>query len=117
MWTPTERRSYSGHLVLTDEPFAEVGGTAVLEEDQCWAATIAYQPACHPEAQSWSCKRRSPHDKAIWDAREAHQQALEATHLLELDIERLSQEAENILHWHPQQPQWQLPAEQVPQWA
>ena len=27
MWAPAKGRSYSGHLVLTDEPFAEVGGT------------------------------------------------------------------------------------------
>ena len=98
MWVPTERRGYPGHLVLTDEPFAKVGGTAMLEEDHCSADAIAHQPACHPEAQSRSHKRRSPHDKALWEAREAHQQVLEAAHILELDIERLSQEAENILH-------------------
>ena len=77
------------------------GSAAMLEEDQHGVAAIAHWPACHPEAQSRSCKRRSPHDKALWEAREAQQWALEAAHILELDIERLNQEAENVLHQHP----------------
>ena len=101
MQAPTERRSYPGHLVLADEPFAEVGGTTMLEEDQCGVATITHQPAGHPEAWSRSHERSSPHDEALQEASEAHQWALEAACILELDIKRLSQEAENILHWCP----------------
>ena len=101
MQTLTERRSYPGHPVLTKELFVEVGGTAMLEEDQCRVAAITHQPVHHPEAQSRSHERKEPHDKALWEAREAHQQALEATLMLELDIKRLSQEAENVLHQHP----------------
>ena len=70
----------------------------MLEEDQCGVAAIAHQPAHHPETQSRCHERRSPHDKALWEGLEAHQWALEAAHILELDIERLSQEAENVLH-------------------
>ena len=73
----------------------------MLEKDQCRAAAIAHWLACHPEVPSRSHKRRIPHDEALWEAREAHQQAVEATHILELDIKRLSQEVENIPHRHP----------------
>ena len=70
----------------------------MLEEDQCWVATTTHWPAYHSEAQSRCHERRSPHDKALWKVREAHQQVLEAACILELDIKRLSHEAENILH-------------------
>ena len=73
-------------------------GTTMLEEDQCSVATITHWPVHHPEAQSRYHKRRSPHDNALQEAREAHQWALEVVHRLELDIKRLSQEVENILH-------------------
>ena len=113
MQTLTEERSYPGHLVLTDEPFAEVGGANVLEEGQCRVAAIVHQPACHPEAQSRSHKRRSPHDKALQEAREAHQWVFEATYILELDIKRLILEAENPT-LVPLQPQWQLHVKLIP---
>ena len=111
----SERGSYSIHLVLADELCVEVGGNAMLEEDLCGVAVFGHQPVCHPEDQCRSHKRRSPHDKALQEAREAHQQVLEATCIMELDIKRLSQEVENVLHWSPPQPQWQPPVEQIPQ--
>ena len=73
MQTLTERRSYLGHFVLTDKPFVEVGGATMLEEDQHKVDTITHHTAHHPQAQPRSHKRRSPHDKALWQAREAHQ--------------------------------------------
>ena len=76
-------------------------GATMLEEDQCGAATIIHQPVHHPEDQSRSHKRRSSHDKALQEAREAHQQVLEVPCILELDIERLGQEVQNSLHWCP----------------
>ena len=72
----------------------------MLEEDQYGEAAVTHHPACHPEAWSRSHKRRNPCAEALLKAREAHQWALEAAHILELVIERLSQEAENVLHWH-----------------
>ena len=66
----------------------------MLEEDQCGVAAADTWPVCHLEAQSRSHKRRSSHDEALQEAREAHQQTLKATHRLELDMEKLSQEVE-----------------------
>ena len=110
MWAPAEKGSYSGHLVLTDEMVAEAGGTALQEEDQCSAATAAYQPFSQPEAQSRSRERRSQHDEALQEAREAHQWALDAIHRLELDIERLCQGVGNVQcqcpHSHSGSHQW-----------
>ena len=59
MQAPAEGGSYSGHLVLADDPFAEAGGPALQEEDQCHAAATAYQPFCQPEAWSRSHEQRS----------------------------------------------------------
>ena len=95
MWAPAERGSYSGHLVLTDDPVAKVGD-ATLQEDQYGAAATTYKPFSQSEGWSHSCERRSQHNKALHEAREAHKQALEAAHPLELDIERLSQGAWNV---------------------
>ena len=73
----------------------------MLEEDQCDGAAATPWPVCHPESQSRSHERRNPHDEALKEAREAHEQALEATHRLELDIKRLSQEVRSVPHQCP----------------
>ena len=44
----------------------------------------AAEPQCRPR------RRENPHDEAFWEARETHQWALKAVHVLESDIERLS---------------------------
>ena len=95
MQAPAEGGSYSGHLVLADELFVEAGSATLQEKDKCSPATATYQPFCQPEAWSRSCERRSQHEEALEEAKEAHQWALEAAHRLELDIERLSQEVGN----------------------
>ena len=45
--------------------------------------------------ESQSRSRRDQHGEALWEARETHQQALEAAHMLEHDIKRLSQGVED----------------------
>ena len=95
-----ERESYSGHLVLTDELVEEAGGAALQEVDQYGAAT-AYQPFRQPEGWPRPLERRSQHDETLQEARETHQQVLEAAHQLELDIKRLNQEVGNVQCQHP----------------
>ena len=101
IWALAERGCYSRHLVPTDELVAEIGGTALQEEDQCGVTAAAYQPFSQPEAYSRSCERESWHDEALQEAREAQQWVVEATHRLELDIKRLSQGAGNVQCQHP----------------
>ena len=101
MWAPAERGSHSGHLVLTDEPVAKAGGVTLQEEDQYRAAAATYQPFSQSESQSWSHERRGWHGKALQETREAHKQGLEATHWLEVDIERLGQGVVNVQHQCP----------------
>ena len=68
--------------------------TAMLEEDQ-WGAAAAIPLLFHQwESQSRSRRREDPHDEALWEARETHQWALKAAHMLEHNIERLSQGVE-----------------------
>ena len=55
------------------------------------------QLVCQWESQSGSRRRKDPHDVA----REAHQWALEAAHMLEWNIERLSQGVESAQYPHP----------------
>ena len=95
-WPLAERGNYSGHLVIADELVAKAGGAALQEEDQYGVAATTYQPFNQSEGLSWSHERRSQHDEALQEAREAHKQALEATHQLELDIKRLSKGVGNI---------------------
>ena len=59
------------------------GYPAASEED---APEAAAEPLSRPR------RREKPHDEALWEAREAHQWALRAVHVLQSDIERLS-------HW------------------
>ena len=96
-----ETGSHSGHLVLTDKPVTKAGGAALQEEDQYSAAAATYQQFSQSEVQSQSHERRSKHDKALQEVREAHKQALEAAHQLELDIKRLSQGVGNVQHQCP----------------
>ena len=51
--------------------------------------------ACQWESQSRSRRREDLHHEALQEARKAHQQALEAAHMLEHDIERLSRGVED----------------------
>ena len=75
------------------------GGTTMLKEDQ-WGASMATQPI-----PNWIpiqvLGERQPMQWGPWEAREAHQQALEAACMLELNIERLSQGVETIQHQCP----------------
>ena len=64
------------------------GYTAAPEEDAQGSAVAAPLSACQRE--SWSRGREDLHHEALWEARKAHQQAREADHMLECDIERLS---------------------------
>ena len=70
----------------------------MLEESQRGATATTLQPSCQTESCSQSQGRDYPHDEALWEAREAHQWALEATHMLELNIDRLSKEADGVQH-------------------
>ena len=52
--------------------------------------------------KSWSRPRgrEGLHEDALWEAREAHQRALEAAQVLESNIERLSQGLRDVQHPH-----------------
>ena len=76
-------------------------GTAMLMEGQRGATATAPWPSHQTRSHSQSQGRDYPHDEALWEAREAHQLALEAAHVLELNINRLSQEVEGIQCQHP----------------
>ena len=70
----------------------------MLEEDQWGAAVATFQPVCQLESQSQTQGRDDLHNEALREAREAHEQALEATCMLELNIEKLSQGLESAQH-------------------
>ena len=53
------------------------------------------------QQESQSRSRRDQHSKALWEAREAHQWALEAAHTLAWNIERLSWGMEDAPQSHP----------------
>ena len=61
--------------------FHRWGYTTTPKED-AWGAAA--------EFQSRPRRREDPHDEALQKARETHQQTLEAVHMLECDIQRLS---------------------------
>ena len=77
------------------------GGTAMLEEDQWGAAGTTSWPLCQLKSQYGSRRREDLHDEALQEAREAHQLALEAAHMLEQNIERLSQGVESTQYPWP----------------
>ena len=77
------------------------GCTAMPEEDLQGAAGANPLPVCQWESQFRSRKREDPHDEAHWESREAQQWALEATHVLECNIERLSQGVEGAQYTCP----------------
>ena len=97
MQAPSKRGSYSEHLVLTDEPVAKVGGATPTGRRSItvWLPPLTSHSAnekvgpglMRGEADMMRPSRRD---------RKAHKQALEATHWLELHIERLSQGVVNI---------------------
>ena len=62
------------------------------------AATATLWPSCQTGSHSLSRGRDYPHNEALWEAREAHWWALEAACMLELNIDRLSQEVDGIQH-------------------
>ena len=99
MQTLTERRTYPGHLVLTDELFAEAGRCHHAGRGPTWGGCPPASPASRSPVQV--PQEKKPTQKALWKAREALQWALEAAHILELGIKRLSQEVENIPPWFP----------------
>ena len=80
-------------------------GTDRLEEDLRGATASILLPSCQAESCSWTqVRNKDPHDQVLKEAREAHLWVLEAAHLLEQDIERLSQTASRVKHakcWHP----------------
>ena len=61
------------------------------EEGQREATSFAPWPSQQTEPYFWAWGGEQPHSKVLLEAKEAHQWALEATHMLEQSIERLSQ--------------------------
>ena len=90
-----EAGAYPGYPVLSVELLTQVRGTAILEEDQQGDTVATLWLVCQLESQSRSRRREDLHDEALREAREAHQWALEATCMLEQNIERLSQGVES----------------------
>ena len=74
------------------------GRTTILAEGQSGTAAAVLQPSCQMRSHSPSRVRDHPHDKALWDTKEAHWWALEAAHMLDLNIDRLSWEVDDIPH-------------------
>ena len=61
----------------------------------------SHQTEFHHQIQE---RNKDPHDQALSEAREVYQRALEATHVLEWNIERLSWVANRVKStelWHP----------------
>ena len=58
-------------------------------------------PEAAAEPQSRPRRRENPHNEALWEAREAHQQELKAAHVLESDIERLTEQVGDAQNPHP----------------
>ena len=69
------------------------GGTAELEEDQRGATVAILWPSHQTKPNSQTQGREDSHVKALQEAREADQWALNAAHVLELNTERLSRKA------------------------
>ena len=90
-----ERGSNLGHPVLPEELLAQ----ARLHHHARGGPMRGYcgYPLPVHQWESWSRFRRREdlHDKALWEAGETHQEALEATHMLEHNIKRLSQGVED----------------------
>ena len=87
------------------------------EEDLQGADVPIPQPSCQTEPHPQTQGRDDLPDKALQEAREAHQWVLEATHISELNIKRLSQEANRTKCWHPNShshSQDRLPSEVCP---
>ena len=72
------------------------GYTATPKEEAQGVAAAAPLSAHQWEFQSRSRRREDPDREALQGARKAHQLVLEAAHMLECDIERLSREVEDI---------------------
>ena len=71
-------------------------------EEELWGATVPIlQPSHQTKPHSQTQGRDDLHYKALQEAMEGHQWALEATHILELNIERLSWGADRTKCWHP----------------
>ena len=86
---------YPGHPVLPEEPLAQARGHCHAGGGPMGGCCNYPQPIHQLESHSRSQRREDPHDEALQEAREAHQQALEVTCMLELNIERLSQGVES----------------------
>ena len=74
------------------------GYTDTPEEDAWGAAAATTLSACQQDSWSRFRRREDPHDEALWEAKAAHQQALEAVHMLEHDIEGVSSVVEDTQH-------------------
>ena len=79
-------------------------GTTRPEKEPERGARGILQPSCQSESpwRTW-VRGKDPHNHALTEAREAHQRALEAAHLLEQNIERLSRaatRAKSAIHQH-----------------
>ena len=71
-----EGRGYPGHPVLPEEPLAQAGGHCHAGGGPMRGCCNYPQPIHQPESWSRSWRREEPHNEALWEAREAHQQVL-----------------------------------------
>ena len=71
-------------------------GYIATPEEEARGAAVATPLSAH-QWESWARSRRREdlHHEALWEARKVHQQDLEAAHMLECDIERLSRGVED----------------------
>ena len=100
-WKPLTGKSV---LLLEEQAWQKQGMTRLGEDLQGATAPILW-PSCQTKFCHWTQGRNEdPHNQALSETREAYRRALEATHLLEQSIKRLSQAADRAKSakcWHP----------------
>ena len=99
-----EGGGYPGHPVLPEEPLAQARGHHHAGGVPMMRLLHGYSWPClsaNWESQSRSQRRKDPHDEALREAKEVHHLALEAVHMLEQNIERLSQGVESTQYQCP----------------
>ena len=91
VWARADGGPWLGNLHFLGRMDVQRWDSTRPEEDLGGATASILQPCCQTESHHWIWVRNEDsHHQALNGAREAHQRALEAIHLLEQNIERLS---------------------------
>ena len=98
---PVERGGNLGHPVLPEELLAQARLHCHARGGPMRGCCGYSLPVHQWESQSRSRRREDQNDEDLQEARGAHQQALEATHVLECNIKRLIWRVEGTQYPHP----------------